>query len=215
VKKSRFTEAQIVAILKELDAGTTATELARRHGLHGDTIRQWRDKYAGLETSDLTRLKQLEAESARKDRRPGADRKKRLEPSRRKEAVRALQEHGLSQVRACAIVGQPRRTLHYHGKPKDDSAIAERTQTLTQERPRWGWRRLLIMIRRGGVEVGEFRFRRIYRNLASTPTQEAQSTLHRRQRFPRRITAQRALVSRFRPRPIGKRPECSGDRGRR
>ncbi|HVR46496.1 MAG TPA: IS3 family transposase [Candidatus Binatia bacterium] len=78
----------------------------------------------------------------------------------------ALQEHGLSQVRACAIVGQPRRTLHYHGKPKDDSAIAERTQTLAQELPRWGWRRLLIMARRGGVEVGEFRFRRIYRSLA-------------------------------------------------
>jgi hypothetical protein len=63
--------------------------------------------------------------------------------SPRKEAVRALQEHGLSQVRACAIVGQPRRTLHYRGKPKDESAIAERTQTLAQERPRWGWRRLI------------------------------------------------------------------------
>jgi putative transposase len=68
VKKSRFIEAQIVAILKELDAGTAATELVRRHVLHVNTIRQWRDKYAGLETSDLTRLKQLEAESTRKDR---------------------------------------------------------------------------------------------------------------------------------------------------
>jgi putative transposase len=68
VKKSRFTEAQIVAILKELDAGTPATELARRHGLHANTIRLWKDKYAGLETSDLVRLKQLEEESRRKDR---------------------------------------------------------------------------------------------------------------------------------------------------
>ncbi len=50
MKQSRFTEAQIVAILKELDAGTAATELARRHGIHANTIRQWRDKYAGLET---------------------------------------------------------------------------------------------------------------------------------------------------------------------
>jgi putative transposase len=80
--------------------------------------------------------------------------------------VRALQEFGISQVRACVIVRQPRRTLHYHGKPKDDSLIAERTQTLAQERPRWGWRRLLIMIRRAGIDVGEFRFRRIYRSLA-------------------------------------------------
>ena len=54
--------------------------------------------------------------------------------------MRALQGSGLSQVRACAIVGQPRRTLHYHGQAKDDSALAERIQTLAQERPRWGWR---------------------------------------------------------------------------
>ena len=68
MKKSRFSEAQIVAILKELDAGTTATELGRRHGLHPNTIRLWKDKYGGLETSDLARLKQLEDESRRKDR---------------------------------------------------------------------------------------------------------------------------------------------------
>jgi putative transposase len=68
VKKSRFTETQIVAILKELDAGVTATELGRKHGIHANTIRLWKDKYGGLETSDLARLKQLEAESARKDR---------------------------------------------------------------------------------------------------------------------------------------------------
>ena len=68
MKKSRFTEAQIVAILKELDAGTTATELGRRHGIHANTIRMWRDKYAGLETSDLVRMKQLETDNARMQR---------------------------------------------------------------------------------------------------------------------------------------------------
>lgn len=68
MRKSRFTEAQIVSILKELDAGTPAAELSRRHGIHANTIRLWRDRYAGLETSDLTRLKQLEDESQRKDR---------------------------------------------------------------------------------------------------------------------------------------------------
>jgi putative transposase len=64
VKKSRFSEAQIVGILKQLDAGSTATELGRRHGIHANTIRLWRDKYAGMETSDLARLKQVEAENA-------------------------------------------------------------------------------------------------------------------------------------------------------
>jgi len=68
VKKTRFTEAQIVAILKELDAGVPATELARKHGIHANTIRLWRDKYGGMETSDLARLKQLEDDNRRKDR---------------------------------------------------------------------------------------------------------------------------------------------------
>lgn len=63
MKKSRFTEAQIVGILKQLDAGSTATELGRRHGVHANTIRLWRDKYGGMETSDLARLKQLETEN--------------------------------------------------------------------------------------------------------------------------------------------------------
>ena len=68
MKKSRFTESQIVAILKELDAGATATELSRKHGVHANTIGAWRAKYAGLEASDLVRLKQLEDEGNRKDR---------------------------------------------------------------------------------------------------------------------------------------------------
>jgi putative transposase len=64
VKKSRFTEAQILGILKELDGGTPTTELARKHGIHANTLRLWRDKYAGMQTSDLVRMKQLEAENA-------------------------------------------------------------------------------------------------------------------------------------------------------
>ena len=68
MKKSRFTEAQIVAILKELDAGRPAAELARRHGVHANTIRQWRSKYGGLDISDLSRLKELESENSQMER---------------------------------------------------------------------------------------------------------------------------------------------------
>lgn len=68
MKKSRFTEAQIVGILRELDGGTPATELARKHGIHANTIRLWRDRYGGMATSDLVRLKQLEAENSQMQR---------------------------------------------------------------------------------------------------------------------------------------------------
>ncbi len=68
MKKSRFTEAKIVSILKELEAGTSATELGRRHGVHPNTIGNWKQKYSGLESIDLARLKQLEVEHAQMSR---------------------------------------------------------------------------------------------------------------------------------------------------
>jgi putative transposase len=68
MRKRRFSETQIVAILREFDAGTPADELARRHGIHANTIRLWRSKYAGMNASDLARLKQLEAENAQMQR---------------------------------------------------------------------------------------------------------------------------------------------------
>ena len=68
MKKTRFTKGQIVGILKELDGGTPATELARKHGIHANTIRLWRDKYAGMQTSDLVHMKQLEADNTRMQR---------------------------------------------------------------------------------------------------------------------------------------------------
>jgi putative transposase len=68
MRKSRFSEAQIVEILREFDAGAPAEELARRNGIHANTIRLWRAKYAGMSSSDLARLKQLEAENAQMQR---------------------------------------------------------------------------------------------------------------------------------------------------
>ena len=63
MRKSKFTEPQIVQILAEYDAGASMEELARRNGVHANTIRLWRTKYAGMNAGDLARLKQLEAEN--------------------------------------------------------------------------------------------------------------------------------------------------------
>jgi putative transposase len=68
MRKSRFTEAQIVDIVREYDAGVPPKELGRKHGIHVNTIRLWRSKYAGMDVSDVVRLKQLEAENAQMHR---------------------------------------------------------------------------------------------------------------------------------------------------
>ena len=63
MKKSRFSEEQIVAILKESEAGTPTKELVRRHGISQNTVYNWRKKYGGLDVSEAKRLKQLEEEN--------------------------------------------------------------------------------------------------------------------------------------------------------
>ena len=65
MKKSRFSETQIVAILKRADAGMPAKEVCRGAGISLATYYQWKSKYGGMEASDLKRVKELEAENAR------------------------------------------------------------------------------------------------------------------------------------------------------
>jgi len=65
MKKSRFTETQIVSILKQADAGVPVKDLCRQAGISVATYDQWKSKYGGLEASELRRVKDLEAENAR------------------------------------------------------------------------------------------------------------------------------------------------------
>jgi putative transposase len=62
MKMSRFSETQIVAILKQADAGIKVKDLCREHGISDATYYNWKAKYGGLEASDLKRLKEVEGE---------------------------------------------------------------------------------------------------------------------------------------------------------
>lgn len=65
MKKSRFTETQIVSILKQADAGVPVKDICRQAGISVPTYYKWKSKYGGLEASELRRVKDLEAENAR------------------------------------------------------------------------------------------------------------------------------------------------------
>jgi putative transposase len=65
MKRKRFTEEQIIGVLKEAEAGSKPADLARRHGVSEATIYNWKSKYGGLEVSEARRLKALEDENAK------------------------------------------------------------------------------------------------------------------------------------------------------
>ena len=65
MKGSRFSEEQIIAILREHDGGAKTEEVCRRHGISSATFYKWKSKYGGLEVSDARRLKALEDENKR------------------------------------------------------------------------------------------------------------------------------------------------------
>ena len=65
MKRSRFTEEQIVAIVREQEAGVAVTELCRKHGVSSPTFYKWKAKYGGMDVSEARRLKALEDENAK------------------------------------------------------------------------------------------------------------------------------------------------------
>jgi putative transposase len=65
MKRARFTEEQIIAVLKEHDAGAKTVDLARKHGVSEATLYNWKAKFGGMDVSEAKRLRQLEDENAR------------------------------------------------------------------------------------------------------------------------------------------------------
>jgi len=64
-KGTRYKEEQIIRILKEVEGGTSIGEVCRKYGVSEQTVYRWRSKYGGLDTSELQRLRELEAENSR------------------------------------------------------------------------------------------------------------------------------------------------------
>jgi putative transposase len=65
MKRSRFSEEQIIAILREQEAGAKTADVCRKHGVSGATFYKWKAKYGGMDVSDARRLKALEDENSR------------------------------------------------------------------------------------------------------------------------------------------------------
>lgn len=172
--KSRFTTEQIVGILREHEAGAKISELCRRHGITDTTFHRWRGKYGGMEVGDARRLKQLEEEN-RQLKRIVADQALNLvvvkdllgksgDPEQA--ANRGHRGEGaahISERRACRFTGFSLSTQRYRSRRPSDEDLRARLKELAELRPRWGYRRLYILLRREGCLRNRKLIQRLYR----------------------------------------------------
>ncbi|MBU2654896.1 IS3 family transposase [Acidomonas methanolica] len=175
MKKARFTQEQIIGLLKEHQAGATAADLCRKHGISDATFYTWRSKYGGMEVSEARRLKALEEENAKLKRLLAESvmdvstlkdllGKKLVTPGLRREAVTwAITERDYSQRRACRLIGMDPKTWRYASRRPDDAAVRGRLRELTGERRRFGYRRLHILLGREGMAMNHKKLFRLYR----------------------------------------------------
>ncbi len=174
MKRKRFSEEQIIAILKEHEAGVATADLCRKHGMSSASFYAWKAKYGGMDVADAQKLKGLEAENAKLKRLFGRGhagqcgferpaRKKMVTPAQRREAVAHLKSaHQMSERRACRVAGVDRPLMRYRRMRPDDSDLRARIKALAHERRRFGYRRLYILLRREGRLVNKKRVQRIY-----------------------------------------------------
>ncbi|MGJ0532763.1 IS3 family transposase [Methylocystis sp.] len=175
MKRARFTEEQIIGVLKEHEAGAKTADLARKHGVSEATLYNWKSKYGGMDVSEAKRLKALEDENARLKKLLAEAmldsaalrellHKKMVGPAAKREGVAHLQAvMGLSERRACTLVSADRTMIRYQSRRVPDTALREQIRVLANERKRFGYRRLFILLRQGGESSGINRIYRIYR----------------------------------------------------
>ncbi|WP_205511739.1 IS3 family transposase [Rhodopseudomonas sp. BR0M22] len=174
MNRARFTEEQIIAVLKEHEAGAKTADLARKHGICEATLYNWKAKFGGMDASEAKRLRQLEDENAKLKKLLAEQMldaaalrellSKMVGPAAKREAVAHLQTvMDLLERRACQIVGADRKMVRYRSHRPPDTELRARLRDLANERRRFGYRRLHVLLRHEGHLVNRKRTQRLYR----------------------------------------------------
>ena len=155
MKKSRYTEEQIIAVLKEADAGTKVQDLRRKHNISDVTFCQWRSKYGGMEVPEVPLLKALVADlSCDNQALKLVVSKKVVTPVAKRETAGPIREElGLSERRSCRGLGVGRSSLQYVPRLDCNATLRVRLKELAGAHRRFGSPRLHVLLKREGWVV--------------------------------------------------------------
>jgi len=172
MSKSKHSEAQMIEALKQVEAGRSTDEVGRSYGvskhtvcLEGEVRRHGRERGAGSESAARGKRAAKEAGNgpeAGQRRLAIGDPKKPLGlVVRRAEVQRLIKEFAFSQRHACELVEIPRSTHRYRSR-KNDGVLRERLLALAHEQPRYGYRRLCVLLNDGGAAGNHKRVQRVH-----------------------------------------------------
>ncbi|NMX73778.1 IS3 family transposase [Pseudomonas sp. WS 5532] len=179
MKTSRFSDSQIMAILKQAEAGTPAPELCREHGISSATFYKWRTKFGGMDASLMARLRELEEENRRLKKMYAEERlkaeiiqeamgKKVVTPSRRREMAQDVVRSGRCSIRLACLAFLVSITC-YRYQPRlasENAEIADHLIRLTHNQRNWGFGLCFLYLRNvKGYRWNHKRVYRIYREL--------------------------------------------------
>ncbi|MBE0651736.1 MAG: IS3 family transposase [Bacteroidales bacterium] len=197
MKRSKFTESQILFALNQAELGVKVEEVCRKLGISEATFYNWKKKCAGLGVTELLLLRQLEEKNI-KLKKIVADLsldkqilqdvlKKALTPYQLKLVRGLIEEYRVSIRKACQIIMLRRSVWYYRKKNKDDSIIRMRMKEKAMVRVRYGFWRIFTLLRREGFRDNHKRVYRIYRleglNLRSKRHHHSRSWEHRLERI--------------------------------
>ncbi|MCK9505961.1 MAG: IS3 family transposase [Porticoccaceae bacterium] len=179
MKRSKFSDSQIMAILKQAEGGIPVPELCREHGMSSATFYKWRSKYGGMDASMMSRLKELEDENRRLKKMYAEERlkselrkealgKKVVKPCQRRELAKAaVDQQGVSIRVACETYGISESCYRHQAKLRgENGVIADWLLRLTHNQRNWGFGLCFLYLRNvKGFPWNHKRVYRIYREL--------------------------------------------------
>lgn len=129
MKKARFSEEQVVGILKQHEPGMKTADLCREHNISGATFHAWKAKYSGLEVNEAHELKRLVA------------------PAARRTAVSyTIEQYRIGERRACRLAGISRSSRRYQPTLERDDTLRNRIRELARALQRFGHLRLTVLL---------------------------------------------------------------------